>query len=584
MELESYSKNAYRFLVHSRVDWLNSFLIKGLRRAFHHQPKTAMTPPFGRAGGPYLFVPSAHPALGRSAWVVVCFGLLAFPPISGQQAPVNPFQAGPGAPAEPTLPQIHKLSQAVKESPQSFSARMDLGIALAQSTRWQPALEQFDAAHRIKPDSPEAIYDQGLTFLMMAGANADRGSLTYYEQLHSAQQALVRALEMDPQLPKIHEHLGRLYHLIGDPDSATQQFRMEVELNPTSFEALNNLGTSLGETANYAEAIDCYEKALALDLKCASCVLNLESAIRRQGATTTALKKYEALAQNQPDSPLAQLLYGMILTAFADQRDLAITELRSALHAVPDLAAAHFYLGQLEHQKRDNAAAEADYRLAMEMAPGRSEILGSLAEVLLQENKAKDAEAVLQKALLLDPGNAALHYKFSVALKQTGETSKAAHERAETARLEKLDQSRSQLEMNLRNGIADLRSGNASKAVGELQVALSLDPNHPETNYYLGIALSQTGDSAESSEAFKRALERRPESAEFHYNFGIALWQSGQSSSAIEQFRRATAIRPDDALAHCALGIALLRTGDPEEGQKEISRAQQMGACAAPKH
>ena len=123
---------------------------------------------------------------------------------------------------------------------------MDLGIALAQSARWQPALEQFDAAHRIKPDSPEAIYDQGLTFLMMAGANADRGSLTYDEQLHSAQQALVRALEMDPQLPKIHEHLGRLYHLIGDPDSATQQFRMEVELNPTSIRGAKQSGNIVG--------------------------------------------------------------------------------------------------------------------------------------------------------------------------------------------------------------------------------------------------------------------------------------------------------------------------------------------------
>src|ERR1700693_4810886 len=123
------SRNAFRFLVHSRVDWLNSFLIKGLQRVFHHQLKAAMTPHSGRAGGPHLFVPSAYPALGRSAWVVVCLGLLILPPIGGQQTSVDPFQAGPGAPAEPTLAQIHKLSQAVKESPQSFSARMDLGIA-----------------------------------------------------------------------------------------------------------------------------------------------------------------------------------------------------------------------------------------------------------------------------------------------------------------------------------------------------------------------------------------------------------------------------------------------------------------------
>lgn len=506
---------------------------------------------------------------------------LFLPAIGRAQTLANPFQEDPRASAKPTPAQIQKLTQAARISPESLSAHMDLGISLAQSGQWRRALEQFDAAQRISPDDPEAAYNRGLTYFMMATARADRSSIDYYDDLDLAVRAVSSALKLNPYLPRIHENLGRLYHLIGDQASATQQFRMESELNSKSAEAWNNLGTSLTGTENYKEAGDCYERALTIDPKCTSCLINLESAILKQGAMANALKKYEALVRSQPDSALAHLLYGMVLTTSHTQQDLAISELRSALRAVPDLAAAHFYLGEKYRENNDNAAAETEYRAALQMAPGNVEFLTALAATLLQQGKTAEAEVLLRKALTLDPGNPSLHYKLSQALQRSGDIRRASLERAETSRLEKADQDQSRLEMSLMRGIADLRSGNASAAVSELRVALTLNPNLPETNYYLGIALSQTGDSTGSVQAFRHALERRPEDAEYHYNFGIALWMSGQSSLAIEQFRRTISIRADDALAHCALGIALSRSGSSDEGAKEIAQAQHLGACSA---
>jgi tetratricopeptide (TPR) repeat protein len=523
------------------------------------------------------------PLATRTIWLATFVLFLNFPSYCRPQATINLFQDDQRDHQKPTAAEIKKLSETVAASPASLSAHMDLGIALAETGQWQSALEQFNDAQRLSPDNSEAIYNQGLTYFMLATASGDRNSTAYYQQLDAAQQFLTHALQLNPDLPKIHEHLGRLYHLIGDQDSAREQFRINAKLNPGSSEALNNLGTSLAEIENYSEAIDCYEKALAIDLQCTSCLLNLESAIRRQGSTISARKKYEAMARHDPDSPLAHLLYGMILTVSHDAQDQAVAEIQAALRADSNLAAAHFYLGTLYRQQNKNAAAETEYRIAVRSDPVKVEFLASLAAVLLQENKTKDAEAVLQRALDFDPDNPSLHYKFSQVLQRSGETLKASHERSETARLEKVDQDKSLLEMNLRRGIADLRDGKPSDAVGELKVALALNPNQPETNYYLGIALSQTGDSTGSAQAFRRALERRPEDAEFHYNFGIALWMSGQSSPAIEEFRHTISIRPGDALAHCALGIALLRSGSSEEGTKEISEAQQLGACSQSK-
>jgi tetratricopeptide (TPR) repeat protein len=516
---------------------------------------------------------------GKIVPLIVFVLFFSLPAAGRAQSSANPFREDSASIAKPTPSEIQRLARAAKATPESASARLDFGAALAESDQWQLALEQFEIALKANPENAETIYDIGLTHLMIALNARDHHSKSYDGELDQAQQALLRALGINPNLPRIHEHLGWLYHQIGDQDSAIEQFRKEVELNPSSAEALNNLGTALAQAEKYPEAVKCYEDALALDVTCAACLLNLESAIRWQGNTEIALKTYEARVQSQRNSPLAHLLYGMILTVAKNHRDAAMAELNSALALTPRLAAAHYYLGQIQYENRNETAAEAEYRIAIKLDPNRPEFLGPLATILIQENKMPEARVILEKSLSLDPANSSAHYKLSLILQRAGEKEKAATERAETARLQQQDLEQSKLALNLKRGIADLRAGDAQDAVRELQTAIQFDPNHPETNFYLGIALSQTGDSAASSQAFRKALEFRPESAEIHYNFGIALWRSGQTALAIAELRRTTEIRPEDAKAHCALGIALLRTGDSAEGQHEIEHAQHLGAC-----
>lgn len=455
---------------------------------------------------------------------------------------------------------------------------MAYGTALSDQGQLTRALIQFDLALSLQPNNPTVMGDRGLTFLRLALANQDRDSIAWYRQLSSAQESLTRALQLDPQLPEIHGDLGRLYHLTGDRDAAVREFRLECTLHPDSAEAWNNLGTALGEAKDYDEAIASYERALAIDLQCTSCLLNLESAIRSQDSRVAALARYEAQVAQSPGSPLAHLLYGMVLTADY-QDDAAITELNTALRSVPDLAAAHFYLGNLERHRGNRADAETQYRKAVALEPRRGEFDEALATVLLEQSRDREAAEALQKALALEPNTPSLHYKLAQILQRSGRTAQAAHEREITDRLERADQAQAQLALDISLGIGSLRSGKPADAVYHLRAALALSPNHPQTNFYLGIALSQTGDAAESFQAFDKALAGRPDSAEFHYNYGIALWQAGRADAAIGQFRRTLQIAPENAMAHCALGMALVRGGSPQEGQTETARARQLGAC-----
>lgn len=500
----------------------------------------------------------------------ICLSLRA------QQTPANKGKNKPINSESDSTTSLEKLYEAVKVSPESFRAHLDLGIALSDRGQWQRATSELNTALQLKPENPEATYDLGLTHLKIAKAMTDRHSTEYFRELDMAQKSLLDALRLDPNLPGIHGHLGWLYHKIGDQAMAVQEFRAEVKSEPKNGTAYNNLGTALAELQNYSEAIDAYDEALQLSPRLASAAINWEGAIRRAGKGAEILAEYKK--RPQPFPAATHLQFGIVLLIDGEMQK-AVVEFRTALKMMPGLAAAHFYLGNIFYDQNQIASAEHEYRLAIQESADKAEFWSALGRVLMAQEKPKEAETALRRALDLNPQDSSLLYKLGRTLQMEGKTQEAKKKFEESIQLKHQAQKDGQVEMLLQKGIQDLRAGNFKDAAQTLREAVALDPIHPETNYYLGIALSQTGDMESSKAAFEQALQRRPESAEIHYNFGIALWQHGESSEAMSEFRRAVSLRPDDGLARCALGLSLLRSGHAAEGRSEISQAQSLGAC-----
>lgn len=494
----------------------------------------------------------------------------------GQEAPQS--KTANDSAGHPSKGEVIGLRLAVRNSPKSLSAHLNLALALSEAGDWKEARSEFQSALKLAPNNALVLYNLGLNDIKAAQSIGVVGAAAYYEQLESAQTALLRAVALDPHLPKIHQHLGWLYHQVGDQSAAVEEFRNGIAAEPDSPEAYNNLGTALAETQQYDQAIAAYEKAFALAPESVSTTINLDGAVRRGGKKVEALHRYEALVASEPGSAPDHLLYGIALY-WNDLRERSLSELRTAVEKMPSLAVAHFYVAKILHEQNRNQEAEAECRQALVAAPGRSEFLELLAVLLFEQGKTKEAEAALRKGLALAPEESTLHYQLGRVLQRQGQLREASREFAEASRLKEQESMRGRLAMELSQGILQLRTGNIPAAVETLQSAHALDPDYPEANYYLGIALSQAGDLEGSTKAFEQALRRRPTSAEIRYNFGISLWQHGQSVRAITELRGATVLSPDYGLAHCALGLALLRTGHAEEGHAEIARSRVLGAC-----
>ena len=73
---------------------------------------------------------------------------------------------------------------------------------------------------------------------------------------------LERAIEADPEYPDTYVELGRYYGLVQEPELARATFGRWLRSRPEDTDMLINAGLVAFDAADYAQALDFFEKAL----------------------------------------------------------------------------------------------------------------------------------------------------------------------------------------------------------------------------------------------------------------------------------------------------------------------------------
>ena len=160
----------------------------------------------------------------------------------------------------------------------------------------------------------EALKNRTLPFARkaseIAAARSEREAEDWYElacELEAAtpdqaQNAYVRALELDPDHAGARVNLGRLLHEGGHPLAAANHYRLALETRPDDPIAAFNLGVALEDLDLTTEAIAAYELALAADPSAADAHYNLAGLYEKEGQAAAAirhLKAYRKLTQGR---------------------------------------------------------------------------------------------------------------------------------------------------------------------------------------------------------------------------------------------------------------------------------------------
>lgn len=127
----------------------------------------------------------------------------------------------------------------------------------------------------------------------------------------------------------------------------------------------------------------------------------------------------------------------------------------------------------------------------------------------------------------------------------------------------------------LRRALTHAAAGASTQAIGELELAVALDPMLANAWFNLGALLHSQGRDAEARAALEKVLRLPGSHAEAHNAFSLIFEQSGDHEGSAAASRRALAEKPGYTAARVNLAIALTALRRYTEALTEIDRAVQ---------
>jgi TolB-like protein/Tfp pilus assembly protein PilF len=190
---------------------------------------------------------------------------------------------------------------------------------------FKKAIEYFQQAIEIDPDYALAYCGLADCYIFVSGYNVFHPK----EYLAKAEEAALKALQIDDTLAEAHVSIGFHKFDTWDYSGAAREFNRAIELNPNNAEAHAHYATYLRHAGRFDESIAEIERALELD------PFSL-STMRSLGIT----------------------FY------FARQYDRAIKQLLAVLDLEPNFKSVHFFLGVAYEQKKMYDEAIIEYEKA----------------------------------------------------------------------------------------------------------------------------------------------------------------------------------------------------------------------------
>jgi tetratricopeptide (TPR) repeat protein len=262
--------------------------------------------------------------------------------------------------------------------------------------------------------------------------------------------------------------------------------------------------------------------------------LGSEAALTEFRVKHLAAQVFAALAKTEES-------FGSARIASAEGRARAKQLAETAIMLGPNLADAHYAMGDLLADSGDVKAAEAEFRKALTINPESSFGHARLANVLRLEGDLPASMAELREALRTDPASAAAHTDLGLILAAQGNATQAIAEYQQALRL---DPDFIDAHNNL--AIVFARQQRVPAAVDEFREVVRVDPDSAMGYYNLGVALADMEKDQESAAALREVVRINPNHYNAHFNLGELFRIEEKYDDAVKQFREYLRLAPDN--------------------------------------
>jgi protein O-mannosyl-transferase len=173
-------------------------------------------------------------------------------------------------------------------TPPNFRIEYNLGLAFAESDRYDEAAAHFEKALQIRPDD--------YMLLLYVGVNR-----FYHGRLPEAIEYAQAAIRLQADSPRAHDLLGKALAKQNRNEAALDEMRRAVELAPKDADIRNDLGLALAQLGRITEATDEFHEAVRLNPNSAAAHVNLGLVLLAAGKPQESISEFEAALRLQPE-------------------------------------------------------------------------------------------------------------------------------------------------------------------------------------------------------------------------------------------------------------------------------------------
>ena len=434
---------------------------------------------------------------------------------------------------------IDAYQQVLQLQPDNLGALANLASALKQAGRPDEALVRYQQALAI---------DQTLPQLWFNFANL----LQAQNRPEEAERAFRQALAADPAMYVAHFNLARLLQAQKRLADAEPHYREAVRLQPDFARGYSNLGNLLRARGQAEAAVEQHRIAVRLAPQQAGYWLNLGNALMDAKACREAAEAFHRALDLAPGRSAVRVNFGNALAAAGDK--LAAEQCyRTVLAAEPDSLPATLALARFLAD--DDRAGEAEQLLqeGEPRHPEAAELPRLLGEIHYHGKRYRQAIECWRRALKIEPECVNDWNMLGAALQSLGDTDAA---RAALEKALALAPDDARVHCNLGTLHQNLKQ--PEQAVAEFRRALALDPDEPMALTGLAFTLLDVGLASEALALLEPHLQRQPDHFEGHMALGNARVLQARIDAALEAYRRAHEIDPDNHAAISNLLFASL--------------------------
>jgi Flp pilus assembly protein TadD len=253
------------------------------------------------------------------------------------------------------------------------------------------------------------------------------GAITWLQvSQYRDEETLYRAnLENNPASWMAHDNLGILLAARGALDEAIDHYRIALQLYPQNAEAHNNLGSALFHTGKLDAALQEYQKAISLSPTFAEAHNGRGIVLEALGRNDEAAAAFERALQLRPTYVDPENNLGSLLLR-ENREEEAEQHFQRVLAFAPNNAEAHCNMGTVNERQGHLLEASAEYQLALKLNPRLAEAHNDLANVMMKQGRYSEAVKEYSAAATLQPTSSAIYSNLGLALGYAGRFSEAA--------------------------------------------------------------------------------------------------------------------------------------------------------------